>query len=207
MKINDVLVTNHIHNSNYNHSETLLPIINNIIKLNKIKINDISTFIVANGPGSFTGIRIAIATVYGLSITQKSKIVGISTLHAMAMQNFNIYHNYYFISILKANNKKVFNAVFFHKKDNSFEKIYDDRVIDFEDIINEFCNKPCIILGYSYELSYQELKIYFKNFYFFNLDYISNAYNLINIFEKNINIKKNKNLITASYLMNFIPFK
>jgi tRNA threonylcarbamoyladenosine biosynthesis protein TsaB len=66
------------------HSNTLLRDINELLKTIGAAVGDIDLFAVARGPGSFTGLRIGIATVKGLAATLGRPCVGISTLHAIA---------------------------------------------------------------------------------------------------------------------------
>src|SRR4051812_34872693 len=66
------------------HSNTLLRDINELLKTTGVTVADIDLFAVARGPGSFTGLRIGIATVKAFAATLGRPCVGISTLHAIA---------------------------------------------------------------------------------------------------------------------------
>jgi len=66
------------------HSNTLLRDINEMLKATGVAVADIDLFAVARGPGSFTGLRIGIATIKALAATLGRPCVGISTLHAIA---------------------------------------------------------------------------------------------------------------------------
>lgn len=66
------------------HSNTLLHDIDKVLSDAQVELSDIDLFAVANGPGSFTGLRIGIATVKGLAATLNCPCVGISTLQAVA---------------------------------------------------------------------------------------------------------------------------
>ena len=66
------------------HSNTLLNDIDKILGDARVDLTQIDMFAVASGPGSFTGLRIGIATVKGLAATLNSPCVGIPTLHAVA---------------------------------------------------------------------------------------------------------------------------
>lgn len=67
-----------------NHSEHLDPLIEEILKENKLTLNDIDRFAVAIGPGSYTGLRIGITTVKMFASILNKEVVGISTLQALA---------------------------------------------------------------------------------------------------------------------------
>ncbi|HEY6244794.1 MAG TPA: tRNA (adenosine(37)-N6)-threonylcarbamoyltransferase complex dimerization subunit type 1 TsaB [Pyrinomonadaceae bacterium] len=66
------------------HSNTLLGDINEILSKLDLSIRDIDLFAVANGPGSFTGLRIGLATVKALATTLDRSCIGIPTLEAIA---------------------------------------------------------------------------------------------------------------------------
>jgi tRNA threonylcarbamoyladenosine biosynthesis protein TsaB len=66
------------------HSNTLLRDINKALVESKTTLREISLFAVARGPGSFTGLRIGIATIKGLAATSEKPCAGIPSLHAVA---------------------------------------------------------------------------------------------------------------------------
>ncbi|MEG1886992.1 MAG: tRNA (adenosine(37)-N6)-threonylcarbamoyltransferase complex dimerization subunit type 1 TsaB [Oscillospiraceae bacterium] len=66
------------------HSQTMLPMVENMLKAVKIPLSEIDGFAVTNGPGSFTGIRIGISVVKGLAFAEKKPCVGVSSLEALA---------------------------------------------------------------------------------------------------------------------------
>ena len=66
------------------HSNTLLSDIDGMLREANVSINDIALFAVAVGPGSFTGLRIGLATAKALAATLNKPCIGISTLHAVA---------------------------------------------------------------------------------------------------------------------------
>jgi len=72
------------------HSSVLVPMIDRVLKKARSKIRDIDCFAVSAGPGSFTGLRIGVATVKGLAYALKKKIVAVPTLDAIAgnVKNF-----------------------------------------------------------------------------------------------------------------------
>lgn len=67
-----------------NHSEHLDPLITEILKENNLKLTDIDRFAVAQGPGSYTGLRIGITTAKMFSSILNKDLVGISSLAALA---------------------------------------------------------------------------------------------------------------------------
>jgi tRNA threonylcarbamoyladenosine biosynthesis protein TsaB len=69
---------------NISHSNTLLRDIEQVLKMSAISLQEIDLFAVAAGPGSFTGLRIGVATVKALSATLQRPCVGITSLQAIA---------------------------------------------------------------------------------------------------------------------------
>ena len=66
------------------HSQTLLPMIEEILRATGVAIEEVDAFAAAAGPGSFTGLRIGAATVKGLAMATEKPIVGVPTMEAMA---------------------------------------------------------------------------------------------------------------------------
>ena len=70
--------------SGLTHSRTLLPIAEDLLHNTEHSMREVDCFAVACGPGSFTGIRIGVSTVKGLSWAADKPCIGVSTLAAMA---------------------------------------------------------------------------------------------------------------------------
>lgn len=66
------------------HSQTLLPMLDEIAKLLELKLEEIDAIAVAAGPGSFTGLRIGAATAKGLGLALKKPLIHVPTVDAMA---------------------------------------------------------------------------------------------------------------------------
>ena len=66
------------------HSQTLLPMIDEIMKMTETETEDIDFIAVSSGPGSFTGLRIGAATAKGLALSLKKKIIAVPTLLMLA---------------------------------------------------------------------------------------------------------------------------
>ena len=66
------------------HSATLAPSLDILLKAHKMKIQDVDVFAVGLGPGSFTGLRVGVTTAKVLAYALDKKIVGVSSLEALA---------------------------------------------------------------------------------------------------------------------------
>ncbi len=97
-------------NNGYTHSETLLPLIDQSIRAAGGTVADLKGIIVANGPGSFTGIRIALSTVKALAHAKSLPVYTVSTLRALR------YHGRHFnglvCPILDARRNQVYSATY-----------------------------------------------------------------------------------------------
>ncbi|MGN0611737.1 MAG: tRNA (adenosine(37)-N6)-threonylcarbamoyltransferase complex dimerization subunit type 1 TsaB [Ruminiclostridium sp.] len=71
-------------NNKLTHSVTLMPVVSDLLRNSGIAIEDIDLFAVANGPGSFTGLRIGISAVKGMAFAVSKPCAAVSTLEAMA---------------------------------------------------------------------------------------------------------------------------
>lgn len=70
--------------SSERHSSTLVPFLEKLLKKARWKPEDIDVLAVGIGPGSFTGIRVGVTTAKLLGLVWKTKLVGISSLEALA---------------------------------------------------------------------------------------------------------------------------
>lgn len=79
------LVAQYTVNTKNTHSETLLPMVKSLLEASDTTVDEIDAFAVANGPGSFTGVRIGVATIKGLSFGKDKKCVAVSTTEALSV--------------------------------------------------------------------------------------------------------------------------
>ena len=141
---NDVILGEIIFNSNMDHSEKLITNLSYILDSNDMKIGDIDLIGVAKGPGSFTGIRIGIATVKGLAEFTDIPVVGVSSLEALS-RNF-MYTSPVAIAV-DAKRDRVYGAIYGYNEENHNvllqEGMYDIDV--FKDYVRKY--KPSVIAG------------------------------------------------------------
>lgn len=71
------------------HTQKILPTVNEVVKEAGLNLSDIDAIVYGQGPGSFTGVRIGISIAQGLAFGLEIKMVGVSTLQAMAQQALN----------------------------------------------------------------------------------------------------------------------
>ena len=106
----DKLVAEHTLNIVQAHSSRLMPAIDGILKWSDITADDLDGCAVGIGPGSFTGIRIGVATIKSLCYALDKPIVGVSTLEAVA---YNLrWTNGVICPLLDARRSEVYGAIF-----------------------------------------------------------------------------------------------
>ncbi len=66
------------------HSEALMRVIDNLLRETKIALSEVGAFAVSAGPGSFTGLRVGLATAKGLALPDKKPLLLVPTLEAIA---------------------------------------------------------------------------------------------------------------------------
>ena len=71
-------------NTHLTHSQTLMPMIDGVLQYARIPLSEIDAFAVSAGPGSFTGVRIAVSSIKGIAMATGKPCVSVSTLEAMA---------------------------------------------------------------------------------------------------------------------------
>lgn len=91
------------------HSESLVPMIDEILVGLNLKISDIDLYAVAIGPGSFTGLRIGVATVKAFAHMFDKPIIGVSTLEGLA---FNLPYNDIVVPMIDARRNRVYTGIY-----------------------------------------------------------------------------------------------
>ena len=121
------------------HSRTLMPMVEDMLKNAGLTMQDCGAIAVANGPGSFTGIRIGVAAAKGLAFAADKPAVGVSTLAAMAR---NVaFCDGLVICAMDARRQQVYNALF-EAKDGQLTRLTPDRAIDLEELAEELRSDP-----------------------------------------------------------------
>lgn len=80
----DNLLGEYTVNYKKTHSQTLLPMLDEIAQMIELDLNSIDAITIAGGPGSFTGLRIGSATAKGLGLALKKPIVNVPTVDGIA---------------------------------------------------------------------------------------------------------------------------
>ncbi|NCB51147.1 MAG: tRNA (adenosine(37)-N6)-threonylcarbamoyltransferase complex dimerization subunit type 1 TsaB [Clostridia bacterium] len=134
--------------SGLTHSRTLLPMAEDLLSNTETQLSDVDIFAVAHGPGSFTGIRIGVATVKGLAWSSEKTAVGVSTLEAMAWHGTAACEGTLVCCAMDARRSQVYNALFV-MKDGSPERLCADRALSLSELASELNNteKQIFLVG------------------------------------------------------------
>lgn len=122
------------------HSTTLLPMISSLLTLCDLSIKDLDFLAVSTGPGSFTGVRIGVATVKGLAFAENLPCVGVSSLEAMAMNFTGIRGTV--VPVINARNRMVYAAAFASDGTNLPGRIVPDEQISISDLCEKLRDLP-----------------------------------------------------------------
>ena len=134
-----------IVNDARNHSEKIMPVIEQALQKANLKLKDIDLFVCDKGPGSFTGIRIGVGTVLAFQDSLNIPCVGISSLEALA---YNVKQDGLICSLIDAKNNNVYIGLF-KSTNNEYSQIYNLEFKTIDEaiaILREF-NTPISFVG------------------------------------------------------------
>lgn len=114
------------------HSEALVPMIEELMDNLDLKLGDMDGFAVSTGPGSFTGLRIGLATAKGFAHVTGKPIVGVSSLQVLAD---NMYGHSVVIPMMDARRDRVFTAIY-TMENNQWETLLEPDAIEVENLIS-----------------------------------------------------------------------
>lgn len=124
----DLILYDAMINVALNHSEVLLPAIENACLQTGIKIADFDLFACTMGPGSFTGLRIGVSTLKGFMLATEKPAVGVSSLAALALNTSKSSKT--ICSIMDAGRGQVYYASFKYKANGLLSQIEKEQVLN-----------------------------------------------------------------------------
>lgn len=145
---NDKLIADFTINNGITHSQNLVPMIEQAQAFSNVDLNDIDTFACSIGPGSFTGLRIGLATIKGFALSLYKKVIGVPTLLALA---YNVSHfDGIICSILDARNDNVYAGLY--KNVDGKPVLITDYIADHIDVLiqtikNQNLSSPILFVG------------------------------------------------------------
>ena len=130
----DQLLAEYTVNYKKTHSQTLLPMLDEIAKMIELDLETIDAIAVAAGPGSFTGLRIGSATAKGLGLALKKPLIPVPTVDALA---YNLYDTTGVICpMMDARRKQVYTGIY-RFEDHELVTVSAQKAIAVEELIQE----------------------------------------------------------------------
>ncbi len=130
----DVLIAEYTVNYKKTHSQTLLPMLDEIAKMTELDLNSIDAIVVAAGPGSFTGLRIGSATAKGLGLALKKPLIAIPTVEGLAYNLYDI--SGLICPIMDARRKQVYTGIY-RFTDHQLKVVEDQMAVPMETVIEK----------------------------------------------------------------------
>ena len=154
------LICEYTVNTKTTHSQKLMPMIENMLSMSEVNIKDIDAIAICIGPGSFTGLRICMATAKAIAHVNNLPIIGVNSLEILA-SNMNLCDKK-ICSILDAQRNQVYTGKYKFENDRVVE-IQPIDVIEIEKLLEEILNdnEDWIMVGeavYKYEEKIKEIK-------------------------------------------------
>ena len=152
------LVAQFYQNSGLTHSRTLLPMVDSLLRSSGHTLEEVDVIAVAAGPGSFTGLRIGVATAKGLAWPGDKDCAPCSTLESMAWTLAHL-EGVEICACMDARRSQVYNARF-RASGGTLERLCPDRAVGLDALAAELkiCEKPQILVGDGAVLCYTTLR-------------------------------------------------
>ena len=144
-----LLLAESYQNSGLTHSSTLLPLCQELLERCELPLEQVDLIAVAHGPGSFTGLRIGLATAKGLAWPDEKPCLGVSTLEAMAW-NFLGWDGV-ICCAMDARRAQVYNALF-RMGPQGPERLCEDRAISLAELTRDPNLPGALLVGDGAEL-------------------------------------------------------
>lgn len=142
----DTLLAEYTVNYKKTHSQTLLPMLDEVAKMTELDLTTIDAVAVAAGPGSFTGLRIGSATAKGLGLALKKPLIGVPTVEALA---FNLYDVQGLICpIMDARRSQVYTGLYSYEE-HQLVTVEDQIALPVSELLEKLnrIGKPVTFLG------------------------------------------------------------
>lgn len=142
----DALIAEYTVNYKKTHSQTLLPMLDELVKMTELDLQTIDAIAVSAGPGSFTGLRIGSATAKGLGLALKKPLISIPTVQALA---YNLYDTEGLICpIMDARRNQVYTGIYQYEN-HQLVTVEDQMAVSIGELLEKLNHyeKKVIFLG------------------------------------------------------------
>ena len=143
----DTVVSEFTVNNKKTHSQTLLPMIEQVVKMAGIELEELDAIAVAAGPGSFTGLRIGSSTAKGMALALKKPILSIPTLEGLAYRLTPVTDELV-CPLMDARRNQVYTGIYQNKKEG-IEAVRQQEAVAIEELIEQVnaLERPVVFLG------------------------------------------------------------
>ncbi len=150
----DKIIGEFFINTGLTHSQTLMPMAEQLCKNAGVPLDNIDAVAVNAGPGSFTGVRIGVAAAKGLAFAHDLPCVAVSTLESMAYNMLGC--DGVVCALMDARCGQVYNALF-RVTGNRIERLCDDRAIALSELQKELqgCTERVVFVGDGAAISFK----------------------------------------------------
>lgn len=140
----NVLTAEYTVNYKKTHSQTLLPMIDEVCKMTECDIDSVDLIAVSAGPGSFTGLRIGAATGKGIALALNKKMAAVPTLKAMA---YNVYGTDDIICpVMDARRQHLYTALYKFDERGKLVELEAPSLISYEELASKLnVLEKCVI--------------------------------------------------------------
>ena len=142
----DNLIAEYTVNYKKTHSQTLMPMLDDIVQMTETDLKSVDAIAVAAGPGSFTGLRIGSATAKGLGLALDKPIIGIPTVEGLAMNLYGI--QALICPLMDAKRNQVYTGIY-RFSGKKLEVVKEQLAVGIEEIIEalNLIGKEVVFLG------------------------------------------------------------
>lgn len=123
------------------HSETMLPMIKQLLESCNVSFDEIQMLAGSAGPGSFTGVRIGASILLGLAFGKDIPCVGVSSLEALSYNMHGINGDFIACPVMDARRGQLYNALF-HHENGKITRMCEDRIIMADELSKELADIP-----------------------------------------------------------------
>ena len=143
-----VLIAEYTMNYKKTHSQTLLPMLEEVKKAISLDLSSIDAIAVAAGPGSFTGLRIGSATAKGLGLALDKPLIGVPTVDALAANLYDTGEDTLICPIMDARRQQVYTGMYRFANPN-LETVKQQEALPIGELLEELNErgKTVIFLG------------------------------------------------------------
>jgi tRNA threonylcarbamoyladenosine biosynthesis protein TsaB len=133
----------------HSHASFIQVAIANVLEAQQMSMTELDAIVVTLGPGSYTGLRVGLATAKGIAYTLQKPLIGLSTLHALATAAIQLVPKsitgpFHIFSMIDARRMEVFGAIY----DASCNPILQEQAIVLDQSKwNDLISQPTICIG------------------------------------------------------------